>query len=99
MSLMSSIDELSKVLGEMQSDMKHVRVRTDDIHREQKDLNEKVIINGIRVEQIDQKVKEISPKVERHEELINKSKGGVVVATGLAGMAGFVGGIIGKILF
>ena len=97
---MSNLDEVSKALGGLQSDMRHVRKINESILEKTDKMNESVIIQGQKVAAAHVRLDKMEPKVREHEELKNKGVGfWLAITTAISSASGVVGSLVTKFLF
>lgn len=97
---MPSLDKVSKMLGGLQSDMKHVRKTSETILEKTDKLNETVIIQGQRIKSAHERIDDIEPKVNEHEAIKNQGVGFWIALTTISGsVAGCIGAFITKAFF
>lgn len=91
---MNTIDELSKTLGTMQSDIAHIRNQTSSIDGKVSKTNEKMIIAETAIKSAHRRLDDLQEKVDNHEDIKNKGVGALTI---LATVIGIIGAIVAKV--
>ena len=85
---MSGIDELSKTLGVISSDIKHLVGKTSSIDQKVEKLQNSNTHNEIAVKSAHERLDEVIPKVQEHENIKNKGLGVIAVMGTIFGALG-----------
>lgn len=88
------IDELSRMIGSIQSDVAHIRRTTEAIDQKTDKTNERVIENSSSLKLVYKRIDDMQVHVDDYRSV--KQKGiGVITVVGM--VFGFIGALVGKL--
>ena len=93
--IMADIDELSRMIGKLQSDINYIRKSTDAIDVKVDKTHEDMIRAKVSVESAHKRIDEISPHVQ---DFVKLKQRGLGIMGVLSLVFGFIGAFLGKIL-
>ena len=91
----NAVDELSLMIGRIESDVKHTRKNTEVIGEKVDKLTESVIKNDALIRTAQKKIDDIHPYVEDYKKLKQR---GVGILTTLSMIFGALGAFLSKII-
>lgn len=91
----NAIDELSRMIGQIQADVAHTRKSSDEINGKVDALTKTVAHQEFRLQESEKKIQKIQPEIEDYKKLKQRSIGAMAV---LATIFGAVGSVVSKLL-